>query len=162
MSGKQVVTIAALVIMFAAGVFVGLGLGRRQGETLGAAAAEKKLQPLIDLAFPKPPAVIKSFGGTIKDIFGAKITLEIRDPDDYLPHLDGTQPKKELRSVLVASNTKITLVDYTKKDAQGNSPLQMALKLSDLKVGDQINVRSDQNIRDAKEFIATEIELIKY
>jgi hypothetical protein len=149
MSGKQVVTIAALVIMFAAGVFVGLGLGRRQGETLGAAAAEKKLQPLIDLAFPKPPAVIKSFGGTIKDIFGAKITLEIRDPDDYLPHTDGTQPK-------------ITLVDYTKKDAQGNSPLQMALKLSDLKAGDQINVRSDQNIRDAKEFIATEIELIKY
>lgn len=162
MSAKKNLIIFVVLVLVAAGVLVGTLLGRRQGEVEGASRVREELQPLIDRAFPPPPPEITSFGGTIREIYGAKITLEIVDPDDYLPHTDGTPQKKETRYVLVSTATKITLVDYTKRDAAGVSPLVKSLNFSDLKVGDIVNVRSSKNIRDLQEFDASEIKVIKY
>ena len=162
MQSRKVITALIVVAASAAALAIGLFWGKLQGEKEGAARVEGELRPLVDRAFPPPPPEIANFGGTIKDIYGAKITLEIIDPDDYLPHADGTPQRRENRYVLVSADTKITLVDYAKRDAAGVSPLISSLKLSDLKVDDVVSVRSDKNIRDLQEFDATTIELVKY
>ena len=148
-----IVVLAALALALA----LGLALGRKQG----GAKVEQKLSPLVDLAFPKPSDEIKNFSGTITKIYGAIINLEIVDPDDYLPHTDGTPYIKEIRLASISSATQITLVDYTKPDNRGN-PTITSIELSNLKTGDTITVQSDENIRDAKKFDVTRVELIRY
>jgi hypothetical protein len=161
-NSKQLLTLFVIVVLVLAGFFAGMLVGLKRGEVRGAAQTRAKLQPIIDMAFPQPPQVLNSAGGVIKDIFGSKINLEINDPDDYLPHPDGSPRKKLMRSVLVSAATKITLVDYTKRDKRGNNPLVAAYRLADLKAGDTVNVKTSENIRNAQEFIANAIELIRY
>lgn len=156
------VFIIIFALLVATSVFVlGFYIGQRKGIQTEKKEATEKLQPLVDLAFPKPPEDIRSFAGTIKAIYGATINLEIDDPDDYLPHTDGTRRRTEVRFASVTSNTKIIRIDATKLDAQGNQ-IKTDIKFSDLKVGDAITVRSDTNIRAAKKFDVTSIEVVKY
>lgn len=142
-----------VVVAVAVGFYFGQGKGGQQ--------AEQELKPLVDAAYPPPPEVMHSMGGVVKNIYGARIDLEVTSPDDYLPHLDGSPREKELRLVIVSGATEITFVDYTNPQPDG-SPTITPLKLSDLKPGDEIKVISDENIRDAKKFDVTRVEVIRY
>lgn len=153
---KIIIGVAIVLLIFVFGFY----LGQVNGKNKGVKEAENKFKPLIDLAFPKPPEVMNNINGTIKGIYGATIDLEIKDPNDYLPHLDGSTQKKEIRYVYITSNTKISLLDYTKIDSAGNAQTK-TLKSSDLKIRDSITVYSNENLRDAKKFDATEIQVIK-
>jgi hypothetical protein len=148
---KIVISIAAILLIFVFGFY----LGQVNGKNKGSKEAENKLKPLIDLAFPKPPEEMKNINGVIKGVYGATIDLEINDLNDYLPHLDGSPQKKEIRYVYVTSNTKISLID-----SMGNIQTK-TLKTSDLKIGNAITVYSNENLRNAKKFDATEIQVIK-
>ena len=122
---------------------------------------EETLPPLVDPFYPKPPEILMSLNGTIKGIRGGLIGLEVMDPDDYLPHPDGSPQRKEIRFVSLFSNTEIVLIDYTNPQPDG-SPTVTPLKLSDLRRGDEVRVESKKNIRDAKEFDAQKIEVVRY
>lgn len=152
---KPLIAVVAIAIIILILVF-GFYLGRERGKDEG----RKQLDPIIDAIYPKPAAEIKNLSGRINAVYGATIELEITDPDDYLPHADGTSQRKEIRYATVSADTKIILSDMSKSDKQGN-PKQTIIKISDLKTNDQITVRSDKNIRDAEKFDVTEIEVIK-
>ncbi|MEK7464764.1 MAG: hypothetical protein AAB617_03225 [Patescibacteria group bacterium] len=145
--------LAVVAVSLIAGVYIGKGQGTKQ--------AEEKFMPLVDAIFPAPPAEIKGFGGKIKDVIGSSIKLEVYNPDDYLPHTDGTDRAKEIRTANVLNSTRIWLLDYNKIDARGN-PQTVAMKLSELAVGNDVTVRSEANIKYLKEFDASEILLVKY
>ena len=145
-----------IILIVVAGMAFGFYLGQKKGAITAAKETEIKLQPLVDLAFPKPPEDIKSLSGVIKGIYGATINLEINDINDYLPHTDGSPRAKETRFASLTSKTKIVSIDTTKLDSNGN-PQITELKLADLKVGDTITVRSEQNIKEAKKFDITKI-----
>lgn len=151
-----------LAVFFAAVLLViGFVVGLYVGQSQGSERAEQKFSALIDRAYPKPPAVMNSLSGTVKAVRGGIIDLEVIDPDDYLPHTDGTQQKRELRFAKVSSNTELALVDYTSRQPSGG-PSVTPIQLSDLKAGDTVRVRSNQNIRDAKEFDVYRVEVIKF
>lgn len=153
--------IIIFVLLVATSVFVlGFYMGQRKGIQTEKKEVTEKLQPLVDLAFPKPPEDIRSFAGKILAIYGATINLEIDAPDDYLPHTDGTKRRTEVRFASVTSNTKIIRIDAAKLDAQGNQ-IKTNIKFSDLKIGDYITARSDTNIRAARKFDVTQIEMVK-
>lgn len=158
---RKFLFVLLIILIAVTAVAFGFYLGQKKGTTTGAIETETKLQPLVDLAFPKPPDDIRNFSGMIKGIYGATINLEINSPEDYLPHVDGTPRKKETRFASLTSKTKIVLIDSAKLDAQGN-PKITDLKLADLKAGDTITVRSEQNIKDAKKFDVTKIEMVRY
>jgi len=141
-----------------------LGIG---GYLLGQQAGIKKsseeiknLKSLVDLAFPPPPQEMLSLTGTVKGVYGATIQLEIDDPNDYLPRLDNSPRKKQTRNAITSNETSFTLIDYTKIDQEGN-PTISQIKLSDIKTGDIITVRSNQNIRNAEKFDVTAVEVVK-
>lgn len=150
-----------LILIVAIALVVGLALGYFAGNASGSASTEQKFTPLLELAFPKPPTDIRSLSGTVKSMYGASISLEVRDPEDYLPHLDGSPHRTVARVAQVSAATTYTLIDYSKLNAQGN-PAYISRTLSDLKAGDVVIVRSNENIRDAETFDATAVELVKY
>ncbi len=154
---KIVISVAAILLIFVFGFY----LGQVNGKNKGSKEAENKYKALIEKAYPAPKAEeIKYLSGIIKGIYGATIDLEINDPNDYIPHTDGTLPKKEIRYIYITSNTKISLLDYTKIDSSGNAQTK-TLKSSDLKIGDSINAYSNINLLTEKKFDATEIQVIK-
>ena len=151
-----------IVVLVAGASFSGgFYYGITQGEKRGQVIAESQYLPLIDYAFPKPPVDLRSLTGTVKNIYGAELSLEIRNPDDYLPHLDGTPYAMETRTASVSSETQIVRIDTTKIDENGNAE-QTALLLSDLKEGDRVTVFTAHNIRDAQQFDVARIELVRY
>lgn len=151
--------VLAAVAFFVIGCVFGFLFGRLAGMAEQGADI-LKLKPLIDLAYPQPPANMTSMTGTVQGIYGATIALEVDDPSDYLPHLDNTPRKKLTRSADTSSQTKYVLVDYHKLDFKGN-PKITSFTLSDLKVGDVITVRSNQNLRSTEKFDATEVQLVR-
>lgn len=146
--------IMTAVIFIVIGILAGFWGGSMLGKRAGQAAAEEQLAPLVDLAFPKPAEDIRSMTGTVKGVYGATINLEINDPNDYLPHLDGTSRAKQSRSANVTPNTKYVVV---LNGQISNKPFSS----SDIKTGDIITVRSDQNIRDLKTFDVFEVDLVR-
>lgn len=151
-----------LSIAVACLVLIGIGFwaGNRKGAYSGAAAAEEKLKPIVERIYPKPAEEIRRASGAIVKILGATLTLSMDDPEDYIPHTDGTPRRQITRYATVLASTKIVRVDLTKRDARGN-PQVTALKLSDLNAGDTVAISTDQNIRTAQLFDATQIELLK-
>jgi nitrogen fixation-related uncharacterized protein len=153
MARKTLVLLIIIAVALAA-LVAGFLWGKDRGQTTG----EEQYRYLVDRAYPKPPPEMTSLSGTIKAIYGATIDLEIIDPDDYLPHPDGSPQKKEIRFVTITGSTNITLTDYTEPGYLEAKPLTQ----SDIKVGDIIKVTSNKNIRDAEKFDAHAIEVIRY
>lgn len=149
--------IILIVVLLAFGIAVGFFFGMKNGKE----SADENLQKVVGLIFPKPPEEIFSMTGTLKAVNGTTLSLEVRKPDDYLPHVDGSAPATETRYVSVLGTTKITLIDITKIDAKGN-PETTELKINDLKIGGALTVRSDKNIKDEKSFDANQIEVVNY
>lgn len=151
------ILILSLVVALIIGGVVGYYLGVGKGES----TQNEKLGGLVDLVFPKPPEMIRSASGIIKAINGGLLSLEIGDPDDYLPHTDGTTQKKITRTATITPTTKILLIDSTQIDTQGN-PKITELSATDLKAGDAVTVRTDKNVRTETSFDAQQIEIVKY
>lgn len=149
--------VVSLIVGGAAGYYLGNTVGFSTGKT----SADKQLSGIVGLVFPKPPQEIHSAAGTITAISGATLTLEVNDPEDYLPHTDGTPQKKVTKYASLTGTTKIVLVDTTKTDATGNSETTQ-LSPSDLKVGDNVMVQSDQNIRTESNFDVVQVQMVKY
>ncbi len=154
---KKTTIIIACVAVVAIALIGGFYFGNQKGKMEGKKAAEDKLNPLLNLAFPAPAEKITNLTGVVKAIYGAEINFEITDPNDYLPHTDKTPQKKQIRTISISRTTEITAKTI---DKQGNQKLG-SIKLSDLKIGDTITARSNENIKNAKKFDAYRIELLK-
>lgn len=145
------------ITIFVIIIVVAFGLGFSVGRQQGISQSEKELIPLVDLAYPGPPDKIYSFRGIVQGIYGADIKLEINDPDDYLPHLDGSPRRKEIRTARTSFATEFIMTELD----QFSDPIITSISLADIKVGDKIRVGSDQNIKDLQKFDAARITVTK-
>jgi len=138
-------------------------------------------QKLADSGFlPSLRAEIKSISGKIKAIDGHRITLETGLFDPLADESLTTRTVIADESIRVYSLEQrdqnefmAALDDYNKKiqtqlngQTQAQTPLPIPemfnkkeIAFSDLKIGDNINVSSSENIKEAKEFRVTEINL---
>lgn len=137
-------------------IILALGVGYYAGTKgiFSKGPSESKCLSIVNSVFPKPADMIKNSGGTVKGIYGALVSVEMNDPEDYLPHTDGTAQKKVSIGLNITAKTNITTVSL----ATGT---EKAAKLSDVKVGDTVRFWSSANIRNAKQVDATVIQLIK-
>lgn len=153
------VIIVTAVIVFS--VAIGFYFGEQRGEVAGETSARQALMPLVERVYSKPPAELFELTGTVTGIYGATVHLEVVNPDDYLPHLDGSAPQTSTRYASLAKTTKVVRIDLTKRDARGN-PTITTLDRAVLKVGDRITVKSATNIRDAETFDTIGVQLVEY
>ncbi len=155
MNKKTLTILIVVVLVF--GAALGFFLGMRTGKN----SADDNLEKVVGLIFPKPAEEIYSLTGKLLAVNGATLSIEVRDPNDYLPHVDGSEPAKETRYASLLTDTKITLIDIGKLDTSGN-PEKSNIKANDLQTGSTVTVRSNANIKDAKKFDVTEVEVVKY
>lgn len=154
---KKTIPILLVVFLVVAGVALGFYFGQNRGEQI----VEEELGAILDRAYPPPPEVMHWLNGVIKGVYGARIDIEVVDPDDYLPHPDGSPHEKQLRLAVVSSKTDIILVDYGNPQLDGR-PANIPLTLSDLSTENKVRVHSEENIRDAKKFDVTRVEVVRY
>jgi hypothetical protein len=150
--------IAPIVV---ASLLAGLVIGFYFGGVFGFNKARNEDKAILDMAFPPPPSEIYSLSGTIEGFQGRRINLLIQDVDDYLPHTDGSDKKMSKRYADPLSDTEFVIIDYTILDDSGD-PTTTAISIDALVAGDQVIVRSNENIRDAKKFSVTRVERVIY
>ncbi len=154
---KIILWLVVAVVAIALALFFGRQIGKKEGVS----EVEANLRPVLEKTFPTPAPEIHIMSGIVKAVYGGTINFEVSDPNDYIPHADGSAPRKEVRYVGVTSATKISLADLSKIDRSGNI-VKTIIALSSLKNGDGVTIKSATNIKDAVKFDATEIELVKY
>ena len=142
-------------------LIVGIGLGGYFGKNIGYEEARSEFGSLLDIAYPPPPAVAYRLSGDVGSVVGGTIGLNVDDPDDYLPHPDGSPRVTQLRQVGVRVGTELVLLDYLNPNESG-SPMERVLELSEIQAGDRLIVESEENIRDEENFVATRIEKILF
>lgn len=149
-----VLLITGLVLGFLIGYFLVGKIAVNQSKTT-------ELESLVNVAFPKPPEDLRTVVGKIVKIDGNKIEIEIGDPEDYLPHTDGTAQRTIMKTAKVGETTEMSILYPTQIDAKGNIT-KKELKLTDLKAGDMITVTASENIQKTKEFDTLLIEKVEY
>jgi hypothetical protein len=152
---KNITKLLILITIFVIGL-----LGFFAGKKIGTEKTERKLFTLINRAYPRPPEFLTSTSGTVKNVSGATITLEIIDPEDYLPHLDNSPYKKIKKFVSVNKETEIIKKDFTNLNQEGE-PSVTNPKIEDIKTGDQIIIYTNENIRENNKITATQIKIVK-
>jgi hypothetical protein len=151
------VVVVSLLIGAIAGFYFGNVVGNRAGFT----KARVEDAAILDLAFPPPAQELKSLSGTISNVTGGTMTIMVNDPDDYLPHVDGSARDTERRYADAGSKTEFVLIDYTIREASGD-PVTTVLSIADFVAGDVVTVRSNDNIRDAERFYVYRVEKVRY
>ncbi len=151
------------VIFFIVGLVVGFLIGYYLvGKNLGFQTTDtKQLEDLVALTFPKPPEDLRTVVGTITKIDGSKIELSIGDPEDYLPHSDGSPQRTISRVAVVNQSTEMYVLRPTQIDKNGNISRE-TLKLSDLKTSETVTVTAAENVRKASQFNAILIEKVEF
>lgn len=148
--------IGSLVLLAAIAIFsFGLYLG--QNKSLPGDQSKADLQRIVDSIYSPPSREMFTLSGVVKGTYGAILKLEVNDPDDYLPHSDGSPRRKEIRSASALGSTTYTLVDHS-----NGSPVRSAITLRDVKVGNFVLVKSNENIRSAEKFDVTSVEVVRY
>ncbi|MEN7982669.1 MAG: hypothetical protein ABFQ65_04435, partial [Nanoarchaeota archaeon] len=108
----------------------------------------KEYKTAIDELFPKPPEEVFSIGGEIKEISENYLILEIPSFERYLP---GQETKFISITVNTNQDTQITEFAFTPESEE------KTMQLSDLQVGNYINIDSDENIKNKNQITATKI-----
>lgn len=133
--------------------------------TVDKLAEFERYKKAVETMFPPVPEEIFAIGGTVKDIKDDSITIEMPPLIERI--LPGEEPKieefkMEERKIIIGENTKLIKITplsplVTEPEKEMFVRQEELFKLSDLKVGDYINVESSENIKNKKEFIATKI-----
>jgi len=147
----------------AGGYFYGL----KAGYVSGKSASEKEIADLkagLQVYFPPSPSEVFSISGVIKEIGGNAIKVEMNSFTEF-PPLPGQKNPTELRLVKITPDTKITEFTFSKpglpvpgKNGLPPEAPMKEIKFSDLKFGDNVTVKSLENIKNKMEFTATNIE----
>lgn len=145
------VIVAVIVIALAAYGLYEYGMSRGKEEVQ---KEVDRLSPIIEKTFPKPVEVLNATNGKVTGIYGATLVLSIADPLDYLPHTDGSPRKMITKYATVTPKTNITVTSISGSPKAG--------KLTDIKVGTSLSIRTTSNIRIAEKFDATEITVVNY
>ncbi|MFB6212647.1 MAG: hypothetical protein ABEI53_02410 [Candidatus Magasanikbacteria bacterium] len=105
--------------------------------------------------YPKVKEVVHKTNGKVISKNGATVFIKIPNPKKNLPNA-----KKITKLAIVSPKTKITKVDYTKRDEKGR-PEREQININSIKKGDSVRVKTNKNIQEEKSFVAEWIRVIK-
>ena len=177
---SQIITICLFVVVFLLGYSVSYLVDKSSINNSYTAGWNAAKQRVADVGFVPPvPAnmPVESVSGTVQSINGDKITVKIHPLEVF------ADASLDTRTIDITSGTKmysVTMVDQKTFAAEMNafskkmqttgtnsatsltppSPTtKTAISLSDLKVGNIVSINTSSDIKEVKEFSATEIDV---
>jgi len=141
------IIVASIIIGFIGGYFFGANKAEK--------AATQKFEPIINQVFPKPASDIRNASGVVKNIKGRIVEIEISDPNDYIPHADGSPIKKIILNGITSNTTKVSIVELS------NGFKQNPAAISDLKIGDSIGFGTTENLQGKESVMIAYIEIVR-
>lgn len=118
--------------------------------------SEEIPQKEIKITLPK---VLYNLAGTIKNLEKNSFVLEAGIP--LLDENNQVVQKIEIRKVLITSATKISQLTFvTQAGTDKKTPKEILLTFKDLKIGDYVEVISNQDISQAPEFEVTQVRVL--
>ncbi len=163
-----IVGVGVILILAAGtgGYFYGSKLGYVAGQK-SSEAEINNLKSTLATYFLPPPEEVFSLSGTVKEVGNNFIKIEIASFSQYPPPPGASAPT-EMRTVRVGAETAIAEFTFDRNEppvptGEGVLPQEVPgkkIKLSDLKVGDQVTVEAAENIKNKMEFTATKIQKI--
>jgi len=161
---KHTITVTLIVISGVVGFYFGSMKGIAESKD-----KISELNQIVDIFVPPIPDEVFSIHGEVKSINGDTIILEITSLQAR--RLPTEDIKKEIRQVVVSSDTEITRIDFpTFNPSKGSNkpnkidfePKEVKIALADLKTGDTLRVTSQENIKSKESFLASRIQTINH
>ena len=152
-------------------LLVGFGIGNWCGRTGTERTLQIKLNQAqkeidwwksqLEMFYPPLPEEIYSVIGKITKIEGNSILMESQIKVSRLPLPEGKEIEKKNIKVNLTDETKIAKIEMIVPTTLPPKEIfkETPLKFEDLKVGDQINVTSKENIKSKTEILADRIQL---
>lgn len=116
--------------------------------------APQKEAPEITL-----PKILYNLAGPVKNFDKKSITFEASIPQ--LDEKGEAIAKIEIRKALITSATKFTHLTFVAQPGTNSqTPLETSITFQDIKIGDYIEIISNQDISQKEEFEATQIRVL--
>lgn len=141
------IIVASIIIGFIGGYFLGMNRAEK--------AVTQKFEPIINQVFPKPASDIRNASGVVKTIKGRIVEIEISDPNDYIPHADGSPIKKIVLNGVINDATKVSIIELS------NGFKQKPAAIADLKIGDSVGFGTSENLQGKESVIIAYIEIVR-
>lgn len=105
--------------------------------------------------------ILYNLSGIIKELGDKAVVFEAIVP--YIDENNQLISKKETRKALISSNTNLTRLEIViHKETGSEIPEEKPIDFKDLKIGNNIEVLSSQNIAKAEEFEVKKIRVLPY
>jgi len=118
---------------------------------------------LLEPFYPPLSEEIRSISGTVTEVGDNFLKMEARIQVSQFPLPEGKEIEKQNIKVNVTDETKIFRVEMIEPlPLPPEEPFkETVLNFEDIKIGDRILVTCEENIKERKEIVATQIQVIR-
>ena len=120
-----------------------------------------KPEPKVQPELPKitMPEILYNLTGLIQEIEEDFIVIEVNIP--YVDETNQIAHKTEIRKAMITVETNFSNMEFINTKEPNRKTIQESeITLQDLKIGDQIEVISNKDIKDKREFEAVRIRIL--
>ena len=150
------------VIFFSVGMGAGILISGSLDKQIDLAPEAKvKLPEEPPAKVPKitMPEILYNLTGIIQEIERNSIVLEVNIP--YVDETNQIVHKIEIRKAIINTDTKFSDMSFIDtEDANRKTIQESEIIFQDLKIGDQIEVISNKDIKDKQEFEAVKVRIL--
>jgi len=158
---KKIVYLILILVSLLVGFFVGKISERKiwQAEIIKTQKEVEFLESSLETFYPPLPEEIYSISGKVTEVGDETVSIETLVRVSQFPLPEGAEIEKQNIKVNVTDQTKITKFEMLLMPVLPEEETSV-VNFSDIKVGDQISVTSEENIKGEKEITASQIEII--
>lgn len=150
------------VIFFSAGMGLGILISSsldKQVNLAPEAKVELPAEPLTKTPKITMPEILYNLTGSIQEIEEDAIILEVNIP--YVDETNQIAHKTETRKAIVNSETNFSSMIFVDTEEPNRKIIQESeITFRDFKIGDQIEVIANQDIKDKQEFEVVQVRIL--
>ena len=162
MDNNKVLFILIAVIFLAVGIGAGIlisgSLNKQPSPNISQdIKPESKIQP--DIPKITMPEILYNLTGVIQELERDFIVVEVKIP--YVDETNQIAHKTEIRNAIISANTKFSSMVLVDTEEPNRKTIQESeITFQDFKIGDQIEVISNKDIKDKQEFEVVSVRIL--
>lgn len=160
---KKIIYLILVLVSLLVGFFVGKISERKiwQAKIIKTQKEIEFLESSLEMFYPPLPEEVYSISGKVTEVGDKTISIETLVRVSQFPLAGGAEIEKQNIKVNITDQTKIIKIEMPVIPPFSEEEIpEKIVSFSDIKVGDQISVTSEENIKGEKEITASQIRII--